>query len=378
MGKTETQDQPTAARPPRPEPRGRSEARAPGAGPEGVPGAYSAFRLAPNTTGEVSGVDVARVPAAALHAASVAAPSLLKEPPGVPGGAEPFEPAITEGESFGQPRSNVLGGLPLASLEGPSMASLDLTPSPVPRVSLVHANGAVDVSLVPGPHVIGGRNLPTVAARHVLGPARRVATPAITLPPQSFSKRAESSVEGRLARKLKLAMRSSKREIVLGLSIGVGLSVVLAGLGLSYVDHQRSWQAHGGIETAQLTALPEPAGSTAAVGDVPQAPSATPGSIHPEPVGKASVEPKPAEPGARERGGLAVAANRRVEPASAVEPKPEAPTPKPRASRNQPRQVPKRAASRRVDAPPSGHPPVPEKTSLSPSESAGLGLDLPL
>src|SRR5512145_2032362 len=156
MGKTETQEQPTAARPPRPEPRGRSEARAPGAGPEGVPGAYSAFRLAPNTTGEVSGVDVGRVlPAAALLgpppvAPPLAAQSLLKESPSVLGRAELFEPAIAEGESFGQPRANVLGGLPLASLEGPSMASLDLTPSPVPRVSLVHANGAVDVSLVPG------------------------------------------------------------------------------------------------------------------------------------------------------------------------------------------------------------------------------------
>lgn len=345
MPKTETQEQPTAARPPRPAPRGKSEARAPGSSGEAVPGAYSAFRLAPNTTGEGAGADV-----------GWAAPTItaLEDAPAVPDRVESFEQASANGESFGRPRANVLGGLPLASLEGPSMASLDLTPSPVPRVSLVHANGAVDVSLVPGPHVIGSRNLPTVAARHVLGPARaRPAAPAMTLPPQTVVPlRAESLGQSRLAQKVKTGMRSSKREIVLGLSIGVGLSVVLAGLGQSYVDSERTWQAQGVIETAKLSALPQPAAAAL--------PMAT--------LGELNV--------AAEGDVLTSSASIPDEPVLAA--KPAAPTPKLRRSSNKARQVSKRAAAPPVEAPAFEGAPPREPKSLSPSESAGLGLDLPL
>lgn len=291
----------------------------------------------------------------------------LEEAPAVPDRVESLEQASAKGESFGRPRANVLGGLPLASLEGPSMASLDLTPSPVPRVSLVHANGAVDVSLVPGPHVIGARNLPTVAARHVLGPARaRPAAPAMTLPPPSVPRRAESLGESRLARKLKTGMRSSKREIVLGLSIGVGLSVVLAGLGQSYVDSERSWQAQGVIETARLSALPQPAAPASEAAALPEAlPLA------------AAVEPGvAAEAEAAEANVLTSRARIPEEPVLAA--KSAAPVPKRRRSGEKARQVPKRAASPRVEAPASEGAPLRAPTSLSPSESAGLGLDLPL
>jgi hypothetical protein len=333
-----------------------------------MPGAYSAFRLAPNTTGEASG------------AASRQAP-LPEEGPSIPGGAEPLETTISEVESFGQPRANVFGGLPLASLEGPSMASLDLTPSPVPRVSLVHANGAEDVSLVPGPHVIGSRNLPTVAARHVLGPARRVATPAITLPPQSFQsfppqsfrRSVESWGEGRLARKLRTSMRSSKREIVLGLSIGVGLSVVLAGLGQSYVDNQRSWQARGAVETAKLSALPQPAASAPALADVGEASTGARGFAG---LDRAGLDRAGLEAAAPEA--VAPASSHGIEEMPALEAKREVRAPKPRGSRDKSPQAPKRATSRRSEASASDSASLPVKTSLSPSESAGLGLDLPL
>lgn len=139
-----------------------------------------------------------------------------------------------------------ISGLPWASLRGPSDSHLDLTPSPVPRVSLTPATAPVDVSSIPGPHPPRSRNLPTLAARHVRvssasradgdgGRFPRSAAPAMTFPPGTVS----APPPSRIARRLARDVRSSKREIVLGLSIGIGLSAVLCLIGESYLDDRR-------------------------------------------------------------------------------------------------------------------------------------------
>jgi hypothetical protein len=148
--------------------------------------------------------------------------------------------AHSESMAFGLPRvgavrvgtSAARGApkVPLATLEQPSSSRLELTPSPVPRVSLTPATGAVDISLVPGPN--GSRNMPTLAAQHVLGRRhQRRPAAAVTLPPPNITTAREPGVGMDLARDV----RSSRREIVWGLMIGLGLSLVLAGVGQTYL-----------------------------------------------------------------------------------------------------------------------------------------------
>ena len=78
------------------------------------------------------------------------------------GSAEPVVPFnFFEPRGVIRPRAaEVVDGVPVATLEGPSMGHLDLTPSPVPRVSLVPATGVVDISLVPGPNAVGSATYP--------------------------------------------------------------------------------------------------------------------------------------------------------------------------------------------------------------------------
>jgi hypothetical protein len=131
-----------------------------------------------------------------------------------------------DAEAFGSPRPRGAAKVPMANLQRPSAPRLDLTPSPVPRVALSPATGSVDISLVPGPYA--SRNLPTLAAQHALGRRQRRPAPARTLPPPSRGSRE--------ARPTRLRdVRSSKREIVLGLTIGLGLSLVLAAIGQNYL-----------------------------------------------------------------------------------------------------------------------------------------------
>ena len=141
-----------------------------------------------------------------------------------------FKADAFPGVRFGLPR---LGGakVPLANLEPPTSARVELTPSPVPRVSLSPATGAVDISLVPGPHMAHSRNLPTLAAQHVLGrrhPRRPAA--AVTFPPSG-----DMTGDPLGPSELAPEVRSSRREVVLGLTIGLGLSMLLAVVGQAYL-----------------------------------------------------------------------------------------------------------------------------------------------
>lgn len=151
---------------------------------------------------------------------------------------EAFTADAFAGARFGRPR---VGGaqVPLANLEPPSSPRIELTPSPVPRVSLTPATGAVDISLVPGPHMAHSRNLPTLAAQHVLGrrhPRRPAA--AVTLPPPGDV----ATVPLELS-ELAHGVRSSRREVVLGLTIGLGLSLLLAVVGQAYLRENAGGEA---------------------------------------------------------------------------------------------------------------------------------------
>lgn len=306
--------------------------------------------------------------------------------------------AVTErgfdASTFGLPRA---GGtkLPMASLEMPSASRLDLTPSPVPRVALTPATGAVDISLVPGPHA--SRNLPTLAAFHVLGrkPARRPAS-AITFPPP----RRGSADAPRLGAGLAKDVRSSKREIVLGLAIGLGLSLVLAAAGQAYLREEPVASSSAPeVESLALSPTPEAvAPATSAVDDsLATAPAGGDQAVA-EPIARAAVSERAAssplvnarqrraglvsglddsssQPTAYTSQGGAVA--RRAHARHDGAPRALGPA---RTSSSSAQASGKTYESRVYDDPPPA--PVPPASlapaSLSPAESAGLGLDLPL
>jgi hypothetical protein len=286
------------------------------------------------------------------------------------------------GPRFGAPRR---GGarVPLANLEPPSSARFELTPSPVPRVSLEPATGAVDISLVPGPNVGLSYNLPTLAAQHALGrrQQRRPAAPAVTLPPTSNSTTEREPLV--TADRVK-DVRSSRREVVLGLMIGVGLSLLLAGVGRAYLREDVVADAEFVPEVLESVTL-----SARRESDVPAAPSvaeqlaaasnpaySTPGVANPAAVNPTAVNPTAVNPTADSAPQHPRLANARLEP------------PKRARDRAPARAARERAASRR--APASGaEPPIlelvkpfseapRERPPMSPAESAGLGLDLPL
>ena len=295
----------------------------------------------------------------------------------------------------------------MASLEMPSASRLDLTPSPVPRVALSPATGAVDISLVPGPHA--SRNLPTLAAHHVLGrrPARRPAS-AITFPPHHSERRgtAESPRLGALAKDV----RSSKREIVLGLAIGLGLSLVLAAVGQAYLrdDEPVASSPPPEVESLALSARPEPATPPpSAVGDEPASSEETAA----KPIARAALaertamsprvmsSPAVSSPAARAHqrragqvgNGLDEPERLATAPAQPSSPGPVArrahhdgASPVPSRASTSPAQASGKTSdsSRGYGTPaPARAPQAPaalNPASLSPAESAGLGLDLPL
>ncbi|HTV21196.1 MAG TPA: hypothetical protein VMG12_21065, partial [Polyangiaceae bacterium] len=100
---------------------------------------------------------------------------------------------------------------------------------------------------------------PTLAAQHLLGRrAPRRPAPAVTLPPPSAQPR--STLD--FARDV----RSSKGEIVLGLTIGLGVSLLLAGLGQAYLRGDvvaEDQSASSPLESVTLSARPEASGAAA-------------------------------------------------------------------------------------------------------------------
>jgi hypothetical protein len=132
----------------------------------------------------------------------------------------------------------------------------------------------VDISLVPGPHdhlgggFMGGgqswgnRNLPTHAAQHLMGGRQRRPAPAVTLPPPGELPRQQvrpASRDRRLRSGIAKDVRSSKREIVLGLMIGLGLSMLLAGIGQAYLTEEQpiADTQRPELESLTLSARPE-------------------------------------------------------------------------------------------------------------------------
>jgi hypothetical protein len=303
---------------------------------------------------------------------------------------------------FGAPRLG-RARVPMANLEPPSSSRVELTPSPVPRVSLAPATGAVDISLVPGPNARLSRNLPTLAAQHALGrrQQRRAAAPAMTVPPTASTAR-----EPRASADVSKDVRSSKREVVLGLMIGLGLSLALAAVGQAYLREELiaespdpseptsapDTRAQNEIESVMLSARPESgaSGSDAASGGAERVGVArAAGGV----VG--ATPPAIDERKVTNTGGAAESARRSSAsgPAASPSPKRLAPgqvEPPKRASekgQGERAEARQRTKARRpptateapdfeVDKPLAE--PSPEPAHLTPAESAGLGLDLPL
>jgi len=307
--------------------------------------------------------------------------------------------------------------VPMANLERPSTSRVELTPSPVPRVALAPATGAVDISLVPGPNSVGSRNLPTLAAQHLIGRRQRRPAPAVTVPPGAAPSR-EAGAAFALARDV----RSSKGEIVLGLTIGLGVSLLLAGLGQAYMRGDVvADQPESALESVTLSARPEAAaqatGSGAASSGAASSgamasasgAAASEGKTPAQPVAGAAIRAGASSPvqrgdasfGGAARGGDSDLLARTAFPGDSERAPKRGVTARALASRAVPsRAVPSRAVrSHRAAPSESTGVPVeaaalspgvlsPEAVSpersrapsapLTPAQSAGLGLDLPL
>jgi hypothetical protein len=253
--------------------------------------------------------------------------------------------------------------LPMAALEKPS-ATLEPTPSPVPRASLIPATR--DGAAVPADAgVLNSRNVPTVAARSVAveRPLRRQPAAAVTFPPGRAQPR-----EGRMARRLAADVRSSKREIVLGLAIGMSLAAALGVIGQRYLARR----APAGTSVMTNATQPRPEEN---------APLREDWSLRPQPAHRQAL-PADAPKSAAET------------QAPALEPAMEDEAERPRRARAKPARG-KAAASRPPAAAsppdlfseePRGSsedawiegPKPPAKAPPSPAESAGLGMDLSL
>jgi hypothetical protein len=286
-------------------------------------------------------------------------------------------------ESAERKRSPSVPPLPLVALERPSENPSDRTPSPVPRVSLMPPTGRIDPSQLAELSAFDSRNLPTIAPRlraSSIPPATVLPLPAMTMPRLLTSSPAPKSRKPlkALAQRLAADVRASKRGIALGLVIGIVLSFVLGKVGQSYLDGR----GRASPLTVQSFAN-EPAPAALRSSDpmqlrpVPPSPvpvllnSALPNSAPPDspsPLPSASESTAPSTTGATLASASATLPG--VVPARVGRPRASAP----RASA--PRANPAREVGRlpRAAEQTQRSPGVP----LSPSESAGLGLELPL
>jgi hypothetical protein len=303
---------------------------------------------------------------------------------------------------FGAPRLG-RARVPMANLEPPSSSRVELTPSPVPRVSLAPATGAVDISLVPGPNARLSRNLPTLAAQHALGrrQQRRAAAPAMTVPPTASTAR-----EPRASADVSKDVRSSKREVILGLMIGLGLSLALAAVGQAYLREELiaespdpseptsapDTRAQNEIESVMLSARPESgaSGSDAASGGaervgVARAAGGVVGATPPAIDGRKVTNADGAAESARRSSASGPAASppaKRLAPGQVEPPNRASEKGQGERAEARPRTKARRpptateAPDFEVDKPLAE--PSPEPAHLTPAESAGLGLDLPL
>jgi len=268
--------------------------------------------------------------------------------------------------------------VPLAALQAPSPGRSDPTPSPVPRVSLVPPTGRHDHPRQALHAALGARNQPTVAARrHGDG----APAPAHTVPPLGGLPR-----RGFLERLAK-DLRSSKREVVLGLGIGLGLSFMLVRWGQEYLT-QRVAPEPGpefrveslAVNPARLPAVHLPVASAPAGSALPV--PGTPPSV----LSSAGSPPAVSAPSGKEAarketatltqaalaGGQQLVPHRSSASHSSRSARP-APSARPRAGSD-----PNLDAEDGVLQAPSDELEPRDKTPLSPSQSAGLGLDLPL
>ncbi|HKO90846.1 MAG TPA: hypothetical protein VJU61_06835 [Polyangiaceae bacterium] len=273
--------------------------------------------------------------------------------------------------------------VPLAELQAPSPGRTDPTPSPVPRVSLVPPTGRIDRAR----QVLHGdaRNQPTVAARRNADVAA-----AHTVPPT------DRVLRRGFLRRLAKDLRSSKREVLLGLGIGIGLSFALVRWGQEYVA-QRAMPDSGpefrveslavhparlpaaapaaALPTAQFPAAQFPAGQLSAT-PLPglQLSGRLPATVPADASGRAPAALKETSPMAQAVFSGARPTGQRRSSAAGKSSKPSAAA---RTHSGGASGVDVRAEDAPLQAPGEELEPR-EKAPLSPSQSAGLGLDLPL
>jgi hypothetical protein len=337
--------------------------------------------------GEMGGQSlVAAAMAPALDASSLAPEDVL--PPVAPKPLDPlpFQQPVPQ-QSVSQQsvprhlldcRVSVIPRLPVVNLEKPNSNWPDLTPSPVPRVSLIPPTGRLEPSQLRS--ATEARGLPTVA------PRTRAMAPALTLP--RLGKPANG---GWLSRRIARDLRSSKREIAFGLGIGIGLSFVLGKLGQTYLESRSAMRA-GALGSWTASALPSPeprplakvVPSTVPLPNavVPNAGASAP-PVTPTLAAAAAAAPAAAVAAALTASAQSVVATQ----LSAVPLRSEARAARPSLSKSRSTKAARRQASASrpsdtesggADATPADELDPPGKTPLSPSESAGLGRELPL
>ncbi len=272
----------------------------------------------------------------------------------------------------------VIAELPNAALTEPVTHTLDLTPSPIPRASLTPPTGLADLRQ-PRPISAPERNAPTVAARHLPLQGRVRHAPAVTAPPLT-----RMPGESHVARKLVQDVRSSKREITYGLVIGVALSVLLGVFAKGYLERPY-------VDPRAAARDVEPNASVRAVAE------ATDVGEHLDRASEASyaptqgapliaepfaAEPFPAEAAPSERSALATRMSESLAALDVEAARAEG-APRARGKLSSRRHPGTRGARSRAATPsPAAEALEPESSrgpaALSPSESAGLGLELPL
>ena len=262
--------------------------------------------------------------------------------------------------------------VPVAALQAPSPGRTDPTPSPVPRVSLVPPTGRIEGAR----HALHGasdaRNQPTVAARRH---ADIGAAAAHTVPPS------DGALRPGFLRRLIKDLRSSKREVLLGLGIGVGLSFALVRWGQEYLAHRAAPESELTVESLAVNPVPHRP-PTARLPAAPPPPRPLPAPSVP------ALVPAPSSAAPSHRGTAAImqasplvqsvltgerqASQRRssAQGAKAAKPASATRTHAGGASGVLGEDAPLEAPGEELEPR--------EKAPLSPSQSAGLGLDLPL
>jgi hypothetical protein len=152
--------------------------------------------------------------------------------------------------------------VPRVQLE-PATGTVDISLVPGPNAVMSR-----NMPTIAAQHALGRRG--QVRREEARGDQGPPAAPAMTLPPTGVLGREPRVTARASSAEVPREFRSSKREVVLGLGIGLGLSMLLAAVGQAYLRDDVVAERHGApgsrdpaaIESITLSARPESAPST--------------------------------------------------------------------------------------------------------------------